>query len=577
MASSGNNDGSDSHDASRGPPIPLQDLSIASDDNADGHGRSWWRDSGSHRGRWSESRTPHHVQRGSIAGRYERVADDSPSRSETRTDPFHTVDLGEQRNARARRRDDVDVDSPGAGLAHATVGLSFNPPPLSRQSTTSHLSDTSRTGASAISAGSEDVAAYSHSGRQDSSEDNNNNNNSLPAEAPANDRTPLTDRRYLQPISGTAAPQGQRHDRHSPSRSQSVGFDQGPEVTRSRLGDDLPHLEEGLGGSSSHDSNNDHPRSRPRTGSASNHALSKAGSMMRMVSQRVVNLSNEPELVEQSIRRKSSVRQARMEGPPALPAMPEYAHDANSKAEDEDDVGRGSSSRKQGHQTHEDILRGNSLGIFSPENKLRKALCEILVHPITEPAIFFLIIVQTVLLAVESSDLDVTSKKGFHWGAPVFDYAFLGIFIIYTLELAARIIVSGLILNPTEFSTLDRSEGLKNALMAKARELVMPHEQPSSRRGAANPQVSILRSLTGFQQDPDPSGSSSQQQRARLARRAFLRHSFNRLDFLAVLSYWISFLLSIVDFESKHHFHVFRMLSCLRILRLLALTNGTSV
>lgn len=62
-----------------------------------------------------------------------------------------------------------------------------------------------------------------------------------------------------------------------------------------------------------------------------------------------------------------------------------------------------------------------------------------------------------------------------------------------------------------------------------------------------------------------------------LARRAFLRHGFNRLDFAAVISFWITFALSITGLEMQHHLFIFRMMSCLRIVRLLALTNGTAV
>lgn len=68
-----------------------------------------------------------------------------------------------------------------------------------------------------------------------------------------------------------------------------------------------------------------------------------------------------------------------------------------------------------------------------------------------------------------------------------------------------------------------------------------------------------------------------QKRRIRLAHRAFLRHSFNRLDFVAVVAYWVSFALALGGAENEHRLYVFRMLSCLRILRLLALTSGTSV
>ena len=65
--------------------------------------------------------------------------------------------------------------------------------------------------------------------------------------------------------------------------------------------------------------------------------------------------------------------------------------------------------------------------------------------------------------------------------------------------------------------------------------------------------------------------------KARLAHRAYLRHSFNRMDFIAVVSYWIALFLEVTGVMSRHHIYVFRMLSCLRIFRLLAITEGTSV
>ena len=63
----------------------------------------------------------------------------------------------------------------------------------------------------------------------------------------------------------------------------------------------------------------------------------------------------------------------------------------------------------------------------------------------------------------------------------------------------------------------------------------------------------------------------------RLARRAYLRHSFNRMDFIAVVAYWISLALEFSGIVSQHHVYVFRMLSCLRIFRLLGLSEGMTV
>jgi Ion transport protein len=65
--------------------------------------------------------------------------------------------------------------------------------------------------------------------------------------------------------------------------------------------------------------------------------------------------------------------------------------------------------------------------------------------------------------------------------------------------------------------------------------------------------------------------------KARLARRAYLRHSFNRMDFIAVVAFWIALALQLTVVTTSHHIYVFRMLSCLRIFRLLSITEGMSV
>ena len=88
----------------------------------------------------------------------------------------------------------------------------------------------------------------------------------------------------------------------------------------------------------------------------------------------------------------------------------------------------------------------------------------------------------------------------------------------------------------------------------------------------------LARSFTTFIQGQQVLPETlAEQQRFQLARRAFLRHSFNRLDFVAVVSYWIAFVLATTGLEYRNHIYVFKMLSCLRTLRLLALTHGTAV
>lgn len=68
------------------------------------------------------------------------------------------------------------------------------------------------------------------------------------------------------------------------------------------------------------------------------------------------------------------------------------------------------------------------------------------------------------------------------------------------------------------------------------------------------------------------------EQRAQTSHYAYLRHSWNRVDFVAVVAFWVMFVLSITrqEMTESHHIYIFRALSVLRIARLLTVTSGTS-
>lgn len=392
------------------------------------------------------------------------------------------------------------------------------------------------------------------------------------------DTARLTDLHNLQPISGAAAPlPAQPHDRSS---FQSVRF-LTPDApsTGPGLGHNLGHLEQspvGLRTSTG--------RKRSLSPGTIESPLHRAGTMMRNISQRVVNISNEPEIAERTMRRKSSVRQDRLHEPPSFPALPTYLHDGPSSplaSPIEKPPSPTESAKPSAQWRHpSNPFRGRSLGIFGPDNKLRLLLSDLLVHPVTEPLLLLLIVVQTVLLAVDASQDVFTHPRPERWGSPI-DYALLGLFIVYTVEVIIRIIVSGFIINAPEYSTINRQIGIKQAILGNARKLFGPQRQPSIKRTDTTidqQAPSVFRTFTTAQIAPTIGpGNSRDQQRARLAHRAYLRHSFNRTDFLAVIAFWISFLLGITKVESEKHIYIFKMLSCLRIIRLLNLTSGTAV
>lgn len=86
----------------------------------------------------------------------------------------------------------------------------------------------------------------------------------------------------------------------------------------------------------------------------------------------------------------------------------------------------------------------------------------------------------------------------------------------------------------------------------------------------APPEGYRLRSANTFYKGNDHKKLDSQ------LKRAFLRKSWQRLDFISLFCFWISLLLSINHYDAKHHIMLFRALSCLRILRLCNLTAGTN-
>jgi hypothetical protein len=58
----------------------------------------------------------------------------------------------------------------------------------------------------------------------------------------------------------------------------------------------------------------------------------------------------------------------------------------------------------------------------------------------------------------------------------------------------------------------------------------------------------------------------------------YLRQSWNRIDFLSILCFWISFALATGGIErGSIHIGIFRAISVLKISRLLAVTSGTTV
>ena len=396
-----------------------------------------------------------------------------------------------------------------------------------------------------------------------------------------NDRAPLADRRNIQPIAGapvpSTPPSAQRRNRLS---THTVRFAT-PNTTspQSRLGDDLGAIELGVRTTES-GRNRSGSVHRSLSPSSATSPLTRASTMVRKMSQRVVNLSNEPEVIAQEMRERARERESDSQNSTAPSNLDhDGARSPSEKAPKQDTVHVEPAADDWTRIANP--LKGNSLGIFPPDSKLRTALCDFMVNPLVEPCILILIVIQTVLLAVDAAPNWYQHPRSRAWDSSWIDFTLLGLFIVYTIELGIRIVVSGFIINPIEYSTINRQIGLKEAVMTKANSLFALHREPSVRASHPDskqgPQASLFRAFTSNQGFDAYAKDSRHAARVRLAHRAFLRHSFNRVDFLAVVSYWINFAFSVSGVEKSEHLHAFGFLSCLRILRLLSLTSGTSV
>ena len=274
----------------RGPSsIPLQDLARPPDAAAPG-------DEAAHL-QSRHGRTRSLLNKHNRSSTYSRLQDDSPSRSRQRPANTRYEGGGQSLEEETSLEDARDFASASMGLALDFEPSEYRPstPPtaLRRPTIITTPAEANDYGETTFS-------------------------------PPDNDMTPLTGNRTLKPSlnSSPSTNKGQRHDRNS--RRSSVQWLDGASPSNGRgrsvrLGDDLPRLDTGAGAGRKMSSDSaasrldpsSAERSRSRSHSPSPSPMARANSIFREISQRVVNLSNDTDMVEQSMRRKSTVHRAK--------------------------------------------------------------------------------------------------------------------------------------------------------------------------------------------------------------------------------------------------------------------------
>ena len=155
--------------------------------------------------------------------------------------------------------------------------------------------------------------------------------------------------------------------------------------------------------------------------------------------------------------------------------------------------------------------------------------------------------------------------------------------------MCARIIVTGLILDPETslrdalFSPSGLSSTVERKMTRAASTLHRSvtktainvkgswRTRQASKRSVPTKKESLLTEAP-FQK------AVAKQQSLSASGRPYLRHSWHRIDMIAVLAFWIMFALAVTGKEATaaRHIYLFRALSVLRVGRLLVITSGTT-
>lgn len=282
-------------------------------------------------------------------------------------------------------------------------------------------------------------------------------------------------------------------------------------------------------------------------------------------------------------------------------------------------------------------LRGRTLGVFGPDNRLRQAMRATLLWTWTEPIILVLIFANAAFLTTQAWRSVYVYGRVDGYFKTWEDYGLFVLFCIFTVETVARIIVSGFVLDP-EIKPSSVGQWLQDLapgdnFAARARSVrrkVFEQRAPYAQHGVTSSTTALtggaskttlslalashvnLASAHASRSQPEPQiqhpstpGPQPQSQHVQsqsgtwylhqpvdapfqlaVARQrilaeqssTYLRHSWNRTDFIAVCSFWVMFGLAISGKENQPnaHIYVFRALSVLRTARLLAVTKGTS-
>lgn len=245
-------------------------------------------------------------------------------------------------------------------------------------------------------------------------------------------------------------------------------------------------------------------------------------------------------------------------------------------------------------------LFGKSLKQFNSKSKLRQTCYLILTYPSMNQVFTLMLIIQVGILSYQQwkSENGYVSAARYTWA----DWILFVFYFIYTVEMCAKIIAFGLY-DDSEMVQALRLQRYENELQKfysnlykrlkkskytkapsffkaktfnhirkrKEKSLFLDHSQLADGPGSSSEMDDVSKvessvndktSVNKFDKFP--------------IHYAFFRTDWNRIDFISIACFWISFFLSL-ERRDIGKYQVFRSLMCLRILRLLNITKGSRV
>ncbi|CAL9728073.1 calcium-channel protein Cch1p [Monosporozyma unispora] len=225
-------------------------------------------------------------------------------------------------------------------------------------------------------------------------------------------------------------------------------------------------------------------------------------------------------------------------------------------------------------------LYGNSLNFLPPTSPFRLKLATLNQHPITQRLYILLLVFFTGLLSYRT--YEPTNFSFLYRFNNWTDYLIFIIFIIFTVYDCTKILAFGFWDDSEMFAAIGKDYipilercgvvrlygFLVGKYGAELINMLLPFKIKTSEERKKRQE--IIRNRYSNPEDPDVNLNDFD------TPRAFARSSWNRIDLVSLVCFWIGLFVSIRDIDDKKGVRIFKPLALLRILRLLNTDTGIS-